>query len=133
MILAAGYLLCMYERIVFGELSDFLAGLGDHLTDMTPGRDPDARAARRARRHLRDPAGAAARTSFSSTVTETLDAVEPSAADRHPDRGRDRAASRLLVVLVLARIGWVLVHGRDAATLDAAKAGPRIELAGPRH
>ena len=36
MILAAGYLLFMYGRIVFGELSDFLAGLGDHLTDMTP-------------------------------------------------------------------------------------------------
>ena len=36
MILAAGYLLFMYGRIVFGEVSDFLAGLGDHLTDMTP-------------------------------------------------------------------------------------------------
>ena len=36
MILAAGYLLFMYGRIVFGEVSDFLTGLGDHLTDMTP-------------------------------------------------------------------------------------------------
>src|SRR5205085_4159121 len=36
MILAAGYLLWMYQRIVFGELSDFLKGLGHHLTDMTP-------------------------------------------------------------------------------------------------
>jgi hypothetical protein len=36
MILAAGYLLYMYGRIVFGEVSDFLPGLGDHLTDMTP-------------------------------------------------------------------------------------------------
>jgi NADH-quinone oxidoreductase subunit M len=36
MILGAGYLLYMYGRIVFGELSDFLAGLGDHLTDMEP-------------------------------------------------------------------------------------------------
>ncbi|HYH92725.1 MAG TPA: NADH-quinone oxidoreductase subunit M [Candidatus Saccharimonadales bacterium] len=36
MILAAGYLLYMYGRIVFGELSDFLAGLGDHLTDIQP-------------------------------------------------------------------------------------------------
>ena len=36
MILAAGYLLYMYGRVVFGELSDFLAGLGSHLTDMTP-------------------------------------------------------------------------------------------------
>jgi len=36
MILSAGYLLFMYGRIVFGEVSDFLTGLGDHLTDMTP-------------------------------------------------------------------------------------------------
>jgi NADH-quinone oxidoreductase subunit M len=36
MILAAGYLLFMYGRIVFGELSAFLASLGDHLTDMSP-------------------------------------------------------------------------------------------------
>jgi NADH-quinone oxidoreductase subunit M len=36
MILAAGYLLYMYGRVVFGELSDFLVGLGSHLTDMTP-------------------------------------------------------------------------------------------------
>ncbi len=36
MILAAGYLLYMYGRIVFGEVSDFIAGLGHHLTDMTP-------------------------------------------------------------------------------------------------
>jgi NADH-quinone oxidoreductase subunit M len=36
MILAAGYLLWMFQRIAFGELSDFLKGLGHHLTDMTP-------------------------------------------------------------------------------------------------
>ena len=36
MILAAGYLLFMYGRIVFGELSDFFSSVGDHLTDMTP-------------------------------------------------------------------------------------------------
>ena len=36
MILAAGYLLWMFQRLVFGELSDFLKGLGHHLTDMTP-------------------------------------------------------------------------------------------------
>ncbi len=36
MVLAAGYLLYMYGRIVFGEVSDFLAGLGDHLTDISP-------------------------------------------------------------------------------------------------
>jgi NADH-quinone oxidoreductase subunit M len=36
MILAAAYLLFMYQRIVFGEVSDFLVGLGGHLSDMTP-------------------------------------------------------------------------------------------------
>ena len=36
MILAAGYLLWMFQRVVFGELSDFLKGLGGHLTDMRP-------------------------------------------------------------------------------------------------
>ena len=36
MILAAAYLLWMYQRVVFGELSDFLRGLGQHLTDMSP-------------------------------------------------------------------------------------------------
>ncbi len=33
-ILAAGYLMWMYQRVVFGELSDFLKGVGHHLTDM---------------------------------------------------------------------------------------------------
>ncbi len=36
MMLGAAYLLYMYQRVVFGDLSDFLKGLGDHLTDMTP-------------------------------------------------------------------------------------------------
>jgi NADH-quinone oxidoreductase subunit M len=36
MILAAGYLLWMFQRVAFGEVSDFLKGLGHHLTDMTP-------------------------------------------------------------------------------------------------
>jgi NADH-quinone oxidoreductase subunit M len=36
MILAAGYLLWMFQRVVFGELSEFLRGLGHHLTDMKP-------------------------------------------------------------------------------------------------
>jgi NADH:ubiquinone oxidoreductase subunit 4 (subunit M) len=26
----------MFQRVVFGELSDFLKGLGTHLTDMRP-------------------------------------------------------------------------------------------------
>jgi NADH-quinone oxidoreductase subunit M len=36
MILVAGYLLWMFQRVVFGELSDFLRGLGRGLTDMAP-------------------------------------------------------------------------------------------------
>ena len=36
MIFAAGYLLWMLQRLAFGELSEFLRGLGDHLTDMKP-------------------------------------------------------------------------------------------------
>ena len=36
MILAAAYLLWMFQRVAFGEVSPFLQGLGHHLTDMTP-------------------------------------------------------------------------------------------------
>jgi NADH-quinone oxidoreductase subunit M len=36
MVLAAAYLLWMFQRVAFGEVSDFLRGLGHHLTDMTP-------------------------------------------------------------------------------------------------
>jgi NADH-quinone oxidoreductase subunit M len=36
MILAAGYLLWMFQRVAFGDLSEFLKGLGHHLTDMRP-------------------------------------------------------------------------------------------------
>ena len=36
MIFAAGYLLWMFQRVAFGELSEFLKGLGSHLTDMRP-------------------------------------------------------------------------------------------------
>ncbi|OGN87062.1 MAG: hypothetical protein A2X23_11780 [Chloroflexi bacterium GWC2_73_18] len=35
-ILSATYLLWMFQRVAFGELSDFLRGLGQHLTDMSP-------------------------------------------------------------------------------------------------
>jgi NADH-quinone oxidoreductase subunit M len=36
MIIAAGYLLWMFQRVAFGELSEFLKGLGSHLTDLRP-------------------------------------------------------------------------------------------------
>ena len=35
MVLAATYLLWMFQRVAFGAVSDFLKGLGDHLTDMS--------------------------------------------------------------------------------------------------
>jgi NADH-quinone oxidoreductase subunit M len=34
-IIGAAYLMWMYQRVVFGELSEFLASLGHHLTDIT--------------------------------------------------------------------------------------------------
>ena len=45
MMLGAAYLLWMYQRVVFGDLSDFLKGLGHHLTDMNRVEVADARAA----------------------------------------------------------------------------------------
>jgi NADH-quinone oxidoreductase subunit M len=36
MTIGAAYLMWMYQRLIFGEVSDFLKGLGHHLTDMTP-------------------------------------------------------------------------------------------------
>ncbi|HEY7937990.1 MAG TPA: NADH-quinone oxidoreductase subunit M [Candidatus Limnocylindrales bacterium] len=36
MIWAAAYLLYMFQQIFTGQLSDFLRGLGDHLTDISP-------------------------------------------------------------------------------------------------
>ncbi len=36
MVFAAAYLLWMQQRVLFGPLSDFLRGLGHHLTDMRP-------------------------------------------------------------------------------------------------
>ena len=36
MIFAAGYLLWLFQRVFTGELSDFLKGIGSHLTDIKP-------------------------------------------------------------------------------------------------
>jgi NADH-quinone oxidoreductase subunit M len=36
MVLAAAYLLWMYQRVAMGEPSEFLKGLGEHLTDIRP-------------------------------------------------------------------------------------------------
>jgi hypothetical protein len=113
MILAAGYLLWMYGRVVFGEVSDFLAGLGDHLTDMTPveiltlvplgtlvvifGLAPGL---------LLD--------LVSGTVRETLAAVEPSAPIAVPNTVVIGSLV-LVAALVVARIAWVLLRGHPTA------------------
>jgi NADH-quinone oxidoreductase subunit M len=113
MIFAAGYLLWMYQRVVFGELSDFLAGLGDHLTDMTPveiltlvplgtlvvifGLQPGLLL-----------------NLFPSTVTATLAAVQPSAPIAVPTTVVVGLLV-LLLVFVVARIAWVLLKPRRAA------------------
>ena len=36
MILAGAYLLWMFQRVAFGEISEFFKSIGHHLTDMTP-------------------------------------------------------------------------------------------------
>jgi NADH-quinone oxidoreductase subunit M len=108
MILAAGYLLYMYGRVVFGEVSDFLAGLGDHLTDMTPveiltlaplgalvvifGLQPGL---------LLD--------LVNGTVSETLRSVQPSAPIAIPTTIVVGLLA-ILAVLVLARIAYVLIR-----------------------
>jgi NADH-quinone oxidoreductase subunit M len=113
MILGAGYLLYMYGRLVFGEVSDFLTSLGDHLTDMTPveiltlvplgtlvvvfGLQPGLLL-----------------NLFSSTVTETLDEVTPTAPIAIPTEVVAGLLT-LLIVLIVARVVWVLLKPRRAA------------------
>ena len=94
MILAAGYLLWMYQRIVFGELSDFLAGPRRPPDRHDPGRDPDPR--RRSARWSSSSASSpgSCSTSFPGTVTDTLGAVGAAGADRDPDRRSSSASSR---------------------------------------
>ena len=108
MILGAGYLLFMYGRIVFGEVSEFLAGLGGHLTDMTPveiltlaplgglvvifGIQPGLLL-----------------NVFGGTVRETLDAVELAGPIAVPDP----VVIALLALAgagIIARIGWTLAR-----------------------
>jgi NADH-quinone oxidoreductase subunit M len=108
MILAAGYLLYMYGRVVFGEVSDFLAGLGDHLTDMTP-----------VEILTLAPLGALVvifglqpgllLNLVSGTVSETLRSVAPSAPIAIPTTIVVGLLA-ILAALVLARIAYVLMR-----------------------
>ncbi len=120
MILGAGYLLYMFGRIVFGELSDFLAGLGDHLTDIEPveiltlvplatlvvifGVQPGL---------------------LLELVQGTVDAtVEAAAGGTAIAIGGEVIAviGGLVLLGVLARIGWALVHGESATGPASATA-----------
>ncbi len=114
MILAAGYLLYMYGRLVFGEVSDFVTGLGDHMTDMGPvevltlvplatlivvfGIQPGL-----------------VLDLIRGTVDDTLRSVSGAAA---LPVGNEVVliGLGLLVVAVLARVGWALAAGRRTTT-----------------
>jgi hypothetical protein len=98
----------MYQRIVFGEVSEFLAGLGHHLTDMTPVEILT----------LAPLAGLVVifgvqpgllLNVFGGTVRETLDAVRPAAPIGVPT-----AVLAGLIVLIVAgvlgRIGWAVMR-----------------------
>jgi NADH-quinone oxidoreductase subunit M len=115
MILAAAYLLFMYQRVVFGEVSDFLAGLGSHLTDITPveiltlaplgglvvifGIQPGLLL-----------------NVFGGTVRETLDAVRPAAPIVIPDPFVI-ALLALAAAGIVARIGWTMARpSADSST-----------------
>ena len=106
MILAAGYLLWMYGRIVFGEVSEFIEGLGHHLTDISPveiltlaplgglvvifGVQPGL---------LLD--------LFAGTVDETLAAVRPAAPIEVPSLVVVGLLG-LLVVGIVGRVAWAI-------------------------
>jgi NADH-quinone oxidoreductase subunit M len=108
MILAAAYLLYMYQRIAFGEVSDFLAGLGNRLTDIGPVEILT----------LAPLAGLVVifgiqpgllLNVFGSTVRETLDSVRTVAAIEIPTA----VLVGLIVIAVagvIGRIGWTLMR-----------------------
>ena len=134
MILAAGYLLFMYGRMVFGDVSDFVKGLGDHLTDMEPveiltlvplatlvvifGIQPGL---------LLDLIG--------GTVAATLESAEAGVALEVPPE-IVLIAGGLLVAGVIARIVWVFAthDDPDAARTGSAGAGsPATAEGGAAH
>jgi NADH-quinone oxidoreductase subunit M len=113
MVLAAAYLLFMFQRVVFGELSDFLSSLGDHLTDIEP-----------IEILTLAPLGALVvvfgvqpgllLNLFGTTVSETLDAVRPAATIGIPTEVVLGIVG-LLVAGVVARTGWAVVRPAPGA------------------
>ena len=79
MILAAGYLLWMFQRVAFGELSDFLKGLGGHLTDMGAVEAMTLVPLGGARRGARPVPGPRCSAIINQSVTTTLEAVSHAA------------------------------------------------------
>jgi NADH-quinone oxidoreductase subunit M len=118
MVLAAGYLLYMYGRLIFGEVSDFLAKLGDHLTDMTPVEI------------LTLVPLATLIVVFGIQPGLLLDLVQVTVIDllRAAEAGEALAVGpevvialvALVVVAVLARIGWVLARGGESSAAPTA-------------
>jgi len=132
MILAAGYLLYMYGRIVFGEVSAFFVSLGDHLTDMTATEILTLA-----------PLGALV-VAFGLQPGLLLDLVNGTVADTLASaaRGSSYVVAPEVVVggvvligaLVVARIAWVLAHGEPAAPGAAGSStAPAIAESGAAH
>jgi NADH-quinone oxidoreductase subunit M len=131
MILAAGYLLWMFQRVAFGELSDFFKGLGHHLTDMTP------------TEILTLGPLAALTVVFGLFPGLVLDLVRGSVGNVLRDVAREGSitlATQTAVVLialpilyVVGRLIWVaridLTGGGPAATDDPGPAGTSVEAA----
>jgi NADH-quinone oxidoreductase subunit M len=108
MILAAGYLLWMYGRIVFGEVSDFIANLGGHLTDISPVEILT----------LAPLAGLVVifgvqpgllLNLLGGTVDDTLAAVRPAAPIHIPDPVA-LGLIALIIIGALARTGWAIAR-----------------------
>jgi hypothetical protein len=109
----------MYQRVVFGELSDFLVGLGGHIYDMTPtealtlvplgtlivlfGLQPGL-----------------ILTLVQGTVTDTVRAAA---------NGRAIAVGPEVVIIAIAFLG-VLVIARIAAAVAGSRGGGEVALEG---
>jgi NADH-quinone oxidoreductase subunit M len=121
MVLGAGYLLYMFGRVAFDEVSDFLIGLGDRLTDIEPieiltlvplatlvvvfGLQPGL---------LLD--------LVQGTVDATLESAGEGAAIAISSQV-GLALLALLVVGVVARIAWGLMHAERAPAAAAPAEG----------
>jgi NADH-quinone oxidoreductase subunit M len=110
MILAAAYLLWMYQRVAFGEVSDFFRGLGHHLTDMDPIET------------LTLAPLAALVVTFGIFPGLVLDLIEGSAATAVADANRGTAiaiAPQVAVLAIALPIVYVILRAIYAAYADS--------------